>query len=218
MSLIAEFTIPPSEFALAETFESIPEAILKIERVAAHGAGRTFPLCWVVNEDYHRIESALHADSSTEAVTKLTESDEAWLYQIKWTHRVERFVDILINKATVIAATGAANGWDLRIFFENHSPLSELNTHLNEENVKFTLNRLYKPSGPGIDGQFGLTRKQRDILTTAAEAGYFESPRAISMTELADALGISQQAASTRLRRAHANLIRSVFQIERDER
>lgn len=37
--------------------------------------------------------------------------------------------------------------------------------------------------------------------------GYYEVPRSVSMTELANILDISYQALSERLRRAHANLI-----------
>ena len=45
-----------------------------------------------------------------------------------------------------------------------------------------------------------LTDKQRDFLQTALQMGYFDSPRNISQTELADELGISPSMVSRRVR------------------
>lgn len=39
--------------------------------------------------------------------------------------------------------------------------------------------------------------------------GYYDVPRTVTLTELADSLDVSHQGLSERLRRAHANLNRS---------
>lgn len=218
VSPVAEFTVPPSEFALDETFGAAPELFLGVERAAAHRLERAFSLCWVTGDDYRNAESALQIDPTIESIAKLSESDRAWLYRVEWTEAVERFLSTLRAKGYILESSGTADGWSFRVFFEDHGLLSEIHSDLIDEGVDFTLDRLYELRGPDIDGRLALTQKQRDILVTAAEAGYFETPRELTMTELADALGISQQAASARLRRAHAALIGSVFQIERGER
>ncbi len=46
-----------------------------------------------------------------------------------------------------------------------------------------------------------LTDTQQEALILAYERGYFESPRKITMAELGEELGISQQAVASRLRR-----------------
>lgn len=63
-------------------------------------------------------------------------------------------------------------------------------------------------------GQFGVTPKQREALVTALQAGFYDIPQRATMTEVADTLGISQQALSKRLRRAHGNLVSNVLTVE----
>lgn len=46
-----------------------------------------------------------------------------------------------------------------------------------------------------------------ELVLTAAEAGYFEVPREVSLAELADREGISDVTASERLRRGIGRLV-----------
>ena len=52
-----------------------------------------------------------------------------------------------------------------------------------------------------------LTSAQRTLLAAAVEGGYFEIPREITMAEIAEQLGISDQAASERLRRGLSTVL-----------
>ncbi|CCQ35409.1 HTH-10 family transcription regulator [Natronomonas moolapensis 8.8.11] len=54
-----------------------------------------------------------------------------------------------------------------------------------------------------------LTETERETLVTAAEAGYFETPRELSLDDLADEFGVSKTAASMNLRRAERKLVDS---------
>jgi predicted DNA binding protein len=45
-----------------------------------------------------------------------------------------------------------------------------------------------------------LTDTQQEALVLAYERGYFESPRQVTLEELGEELGISQQAVGSRLR------------------
>jgi hypothetical protein len=76
------------------------------------------------------------------------------------------------------------------------------------------VNRLYNPSNPKSGGRFGLTPKQREALVTALDAGFYNIPPNATMDEVAQAIDISQQAMSKRLRRAHGNLIRNTLTID----
>lgn len=51
-----------------------------------------------------------------------------------------------------------------------------------------------------------LPNDQRDILTHAVDRGYFETPRQVSIADLAADLGVPESTASYRLRRATAQL------------
>ena len=56
-----------------------------------------------------------------------------------------------------------------------------------------------------------LTDRQKDILQTAYKLGYFESPRPVSSTDLADSFDIAQPTMSRLLRMAEANLFEAIW-------
>lgn len=64
----------------------------------------------------------------------------------------------------------------------------------------------------GVDRQLfdvsSVTEKQREAVTIAVEAGYYEQPRRCDLDELADRLGVSRSAASQRLNTAEAKLVK----------
>ncbi len=49
---------------------------------------------------------------------------------------------------------------------------------------------------------YGVTQAQRETLMRAVQGGYYSIPRRMSTQDLADDLGISDQAVTERLRRA----------------
>lgn len=55
-------------------------------------------------------------------------------------------------------------------------------------------------------GEDGLPREQRDALRAAVASGYYETPRRIDLSELAEELGVPRSTLSYRLRRAEAEL------------
>lgn len=61
--------------------------------------------------------------------------------------------------------------------------------------------------------QYGLTPKQRETLVTALELGYFDVPQRSTMEDVAEEVGVSQQAVSKRLRHGHSNLITSALTV-----
>jgi predicted DNA binding protein len=56
-----------------------------------------------------------------------------------------------------------------------------------------------------------LTARQRETLRLAHERGYFEIPREVTLDDLADELGVSNQAVSERLRRGCTHVIGDLF-------
>lgn len=63
-----------------------------------------------------------------------------------------------------------------------------------------------------------LTKRQRDILSTAFFGGYFETPRPRTGADLAERLGISQPSFSKQLRTAQRNLFTTLFDDQRRRR
>lgn len=63
------------------------------------------------------------------------------------------------------------------------------------------------PTKPGAGQWDGLTDPQFEALTLAVEMGYYDIPRGYTTKELAEKLGISDQAVTERLRWAKHTLI-----------
>lgn len=61
-----------------------------------------------------------------------------------------------------------------------------------------------------------LTDRQREVLQTAAEAGYYQIPRETTHEEIAEDLGCSESVVGQHLRRAEAALVSSVVPGEDD--
>lgn len=214
MSVIGEFTVPTEEFALAETLTAVPEMIVEIERVVAHSDDRVMPFFWIFGGNYDEFETAIQADPSVQNVTRLDDLDGGTLYRAEWTQNIETIIYAYTKiGATILEAIGREDAWELRMRFDDDGLLSDFQDYCLENDIAFTLNRLYHPSQPMAGGQFGLSQKQRIALITALEHGYFNVPRKITMGELAKTLDISQQSLSKRLRRAHRNLITNVLTI-----
>ncbi|WP_227377759.1 helix-turn-helix domain-containing protein [Haladaptatus halobius] len=67
-----------------------------------------------------------------------------------------------------------------------------------------------------IDSISGLTDTQRETLLSAVDYGYFEIPRESSLAELATQLGISQNAASERIRCGVKQLVTETLKSDRE--
>lgn len=218
MTIIAEFTVPSQEFALAATLAAAPEMIVDVERVVAHADERIMPFFWIREGDYDAFEAAVEDDPSVEGVTLLDEFEEAILYRAEWTQNIESLVYAYLDVgATILEATGRGEEWELQMRFTDASGLSDFQDFCAENDITYVLDRLYQPSEPRAGGHLELSPKQRDALTKALEEGYFDVPRSVTMEELADGLGISQQSLSKRLRRAHRNLVTSTLTVSHPE-
>ncbi|ADJ16393.1 helix-turn-helix domain-containing protein [Halalkalicoccus jeotgali] len=90
--------------------------------------------------------------------------------------------------------------------------LSELGEQLRAFGLGFEVEYVRE----GSDRERVLTDRQREVLLMAVEAGYYETPRRCSLTDLAAALGVAKSTASETLHRAEGAVIER-FAAERFE-
>ena len=213
MSLFGEFRVPADSFALSETLRSVSDLVIEIERVVAAGELLT-PYFWVSGDSLDEFDDAARGDSTVSNLQRLDEFDDATLYRADWTDNIEAIVYVYTHiGAVILEATGQSGEWVLRMRFDDRDRLDQFRQYCIENDVAFDLSRLYEISHPHSGGQYGLTPKQYEALTAAWEMGYFQLPREATLTDVADELGISQQALSDRLRRAHDALIANTLRI-----
>lgn len=82
--------------------------------------------------------------------------------------------------------------------------LSELGRQFDAFGLEFDVEYV----SPRAESERLLTDRQRELVTTAIEMGYYDTPRESSMTELADELGIAKSTCSETLHRAEEKVIK----------
>lgn len=82
--------------------------------------------------------------------------------------------------------------------------LSELARQFESFGLEYTVEYV----SPRSESDRLLTDRQRELLTTAIEMGYYDTPRKSSMTELAEALDIAKSTCSETLHRAEEKVIK----------
>jgi predicted DNA binding protein len=111
--------------------------------------------------------------------------------------------DSLLRSARMNTSSEA---WEFQLMCAEHDDLSKIYAKCDEKGLSLTVDAIYKlDSNKGSEEE--LSEIQHTALSEAKEKGYYEIPRAISMSELANELEVSHQALSERLRRAHGNLV-----------
>ncbi|WP_255167475.1 helix-turn-helix domain-containing protein [Natrononativus amylolyticus] len=219
MSTIAELTIPADEFALSQTLDETDGLEVEIERVVAYDPDQVMPYIWFTGESdrLQTLDDALADDPSVEAAELLTDLDDERLYRMNWIDDVTVMIHLLTEeKATILKARGEDNRWRLRILFPERESLARTYDFASDNGLSINVEKIHQLDDDR-HGRHGLTDAQHETLVTALDRGYYEIPRAADMEALSDELGISHQALSERLRRAHRSLVEDAVAIGTEE-
>ncbi|WP_117591132.1 helix-turn-helix domain-containing protein [Haloprofundus halophilus] len=213
MTTIAELRTPAEQFALGTLFERHSEVSTDVLRTAADGQKTPASLLWFNHDGSVDLESALDRDSSVETATLLAESNGKWLYQITWTPSVRDTLETLLGCATLLGASAENGRWQFRVLFPRHEQLATAHDRWESNDLQITVERITELDETFGDSEFALTDEQKEAFVIAHRRGYFKVPRDVTLTELADEIGITQQALSERLRRAHNSLAESTLHL-----
>lgn len=205
MVVITDITVSAEQFAIGRIFEEFPDIEIQLERVVPVRSA-IIPFIWFEGADRNDIGRVLRADPLTEDVEFLTETDDRYLFKLTWNEDVDHLVQPTIrNDAEVLRGSGTTDRWDFRLQFRDREDLVDFRQAAIDGDVEIELRRLYDPRPPDETGI--LTAEQRDAIVVAYENGYWDIPRDTTLGELADLLGISDNAVSQRLRRGIWTLV-----------
>ncbi|WP_231188314.1 bacterio-opsin activator domain-containing protein [Haladaptatus sp. DYF46] len=211
MSTITEFSIPAEEFALSETLERLPEMVFTIDRVVAHDTEHVLPFVWASNGDFETLTEVLEDDPSVGNVELLTKLEDERLYRMEWVYKTQIIAYMLLEQdATVQRATAHGNQWTLRVLFPEQNKISAVSQFAKEHGFSLDVARIYDADS-AQRVRFDLTDGQQKALALGVEHGYYDVPRVIDQSELAEKLGVSHQALSERLRRGTKGILKEVL-------
>ena len=207
MTTIAELSLSTDEFALAETFQRLPEMEVRVESVVAEGPVRTMPLVWFSNVDPDAIDDALADDPTVDDYQRLLENtdDDEWFYRLQYSEDVGSVCRaVYTNGGTLLDAQVTDGQWTLRLLFPEREELSEAVSAIEDTGARVDVRRMVEAGqDEDLETTAALTEPQQEAIAEAYRQGYYDVPREISLEELANELDISHQALSERLRRAN---------------
>lgn len=198
---------------LRHALRTVPEMSVAHEVIHASDTEHIRLLHWAWSGDFEAFEAALTDDPVVLDWRRLTRADHRNLYRIEYSEfgeEVTIYPTWVELDAQLLAATGTHDGWSARMRFPDRQAVAELRDACEAKGLTFDVRSLY--SKQDADGTpFGLTPSQREALEQAVATGYFSIPRESSLADLADALNVSGQAASERLRRGMRTLVTHAF-------
>jgi predicted DNA binding protein len=213
---VAELSVPVGAFALGETAAALDGVTFEIERVVAHSGESLVPLLWASGSEREALERAFNDDPSVEGFDFLADTtgdsaESEFLYQMEWNEQIKAFVGSLIEADGTVLTARTANGrWHLRLLFPERAALARACDDCEAVVSTMDIRKIYALE-EGREDRFGLTDEQWEALTLAFNYNYYEIPRGTMTQEFAGAIGISHQALSERLRRAHGNLVENAL-------
>ena len=92
-------------------------------------------------------------------------------------------------------------------FTTSQERLMTLSSHLAESGLTYQVERIREVDSIETAAEPDLTERQDEILSVAAQQGYFELPRAVTLDAIAAKTGVSKSTVNEILRRGVRNLV-----------
>ena len=162
----------------------------------------------VESSDFRSFEDGLQNDHTISEFKRVIEaSDGKALYSFEYTDEAKTFSPV-ISTANGVALDMENDGsaWLITVWMPEREKLVNLWNYAETNNIDIELRQVNEYASV-VTAAAGLTDNQREALLVAFEAGYFEEPRDVTLSEVAAKLDISQPAASGLLRRGIKRLI-----------
>lgn len=219
MSVIAEFRLWNPDLPLMESLATVPGMELEVEHEFAKEPTEPVIFAWATGDDFAAFEARVAEDRTVKSLRVVDDHEDHRLYRIQVSERanVVMYPAGLEVGASQLAVTATHRGLDVRQRYVDRESFARYRELVREQGVEFTVRRVYSAENSAPVDEYGLSEKQRSTLRRAVSGGYFAVPRAMTLRDLADSLGISRQAASERLRRGLAHLVRNTVGTEETE-
>lgn len=210
MATVMEFRSPADEFPLGTVFENLPEVTVELERLIPHER-LIIPYFWVRGAEAKDIEAAFETHAGLVDIELIDEVSEEYLMRAEWESEYFGVLNALAKaNVVVLNGVGTKDGWHFEVRGEDREAISDFRSICQENDIQIEITAVHALLSVQGDS-YELTDGQREVLILAYKRGYFDTPRETSLEELADELGITQQALSSRLKRGHRRLIKGAL-------
>ncbi|MCU4926612.1 helix-turn-helix domain-containing protein [Halobacteria archaeon AArc-dxtr1] len=207
MATEATFTVPSDQFPLGTVFAQLPDVTVELERLIP-SRDVVIPYFWVRGTDVANIEDAFSDHPGVNRIQLVDSVDDESLLRVEWSLEYDDVLSVLTETdIPLIKAIGTSRRWTFDIRGDSRSDVATFHSRCQELDIPVTLTELHALTPVETETEAALTDTQQEALVLAYQRGYFESPREVTMEELGDELGISQQAIASRLRRGTKHIL-----------
>ncbi|RDI71870.1 helix-turn-helix domain-containing protein [Halopelagius longus] len=211
MATEATFTVPSNKFPLGTVFERLPGVTVELERIIP-ARDVVIPYFWVRGVETDDIEGAFSEHSGVKQIQFVDAVADEYLLRVEWALDYDDVLTILTEtKIALIEAVGTNKQWTFDIRGDDRQDIAEFQHRCRELEIPIALTKLHALTPIESETEAALTDAQQEALVLAYERGYFNTPRDVTMENLGDELGISQQAVASRLRRGISSVLGSTL-------
>ncbi|WP_276255466.1 helix-turn-helix domain-containing protein [Halomontanus rarus] len=211
MATEATFTVPSDQFPLGTVFERLPRVTVELERIIP-ARDVVIPYFWVRGTAVDDIEGAFSDHPGVKRIRLIDSVEDEYLLRVEWALDYDDVLTTLTEtKIALIEAVGTNQQWTFDIRGDDRQDIAAFQQRCLELDIPITLSKLHALTPIESETESALTDSQQEALLLAYERGYFNSPRDVTMADLGDELGISQQAVASRLRRGIDSILGSTL-------
>jgi hypothetical protein len=200
----------PDGIWIGDVTRSHPEVSFRI--LAAHADGDTgVGLVEITGPDWKRAVADVRADETVTSCDTLQQYENTALVQFETTIPLLLFPirDSGVPLTMPFTIEKGEAEWEITA---PQQRLSELGTKLEEFGIPFTVNEISQRVKP----EQILTERQLDLIQSAIDAGYYDTPRRCSLTELAESVDLAKSTCSETLHRAEERIVKQFAETQGD--
>ncbi|WP_227773459.1 helix-turn-helix domain-containing protein [Haladaptatus pallidirubidus] len=209
MATLVELSLPASDFALGRLLTAGTEMHIEFERIVPVNTN-VVPLFWVWNGDVDAFEERIRANDHVSELIEIDQVEDRRLYLLNWDIPEGGFFEGFTETEVIIRSAHGYDdeAWEFELLFPSQKELTTFHNYCREIDVQYTIGKMHVLSEAGSDLlESVLTEKQREALLIALQRGYFQTPREVTLSELAADFDISQQSLSDLIRRGNEALL-----------
>lgn len=211
MAIEASFTVEHADFPLGAVFEQLTDVTIELDRIVPTGES-IIPYFWISADDTDKLTTDLSDDLGIDQVKVIDQVEKQMFVRIDWNLTHESILTAIVHtEITLLSGIGKEKQWTFEVRASEQEDLSDFQAYCQDHDIPIELTALHAVSPLKSDREYDLTDGQRNALVLAYSSGYFDSPRDATQADLAEELGVTRQAVSSRLQRGLRRLVASTL-------